>query len=160
MPLAVARPLLDTASARAATGSTAGARRVAQQLAAALLTPSRLALGRTGIGVAMLTAPTRTVVVLGGDEAAARASSWATQMLGAREIALGLGAFVALRRPDRRPARLWVAAGLLADTVDALAVARATGRGDVQRGPGAVLTAVAVTAVGIQTAALIGTDLR
>lgn len=131
-----------------------------RHLAGAVLTPSRLNLGRAGAGVALIVAPARVVAAFGTDPAAARTTSWTAQMLGAREVALGLGTALALRRPDRRAARLWVAAGILVDTVDALAVARATGRGDLRPAAGAGLTAVAGTAVAVEAAALAGDRLR
>lgn len=137
-----------------------GVRTGLRRLAVTALTPSRLALGRAGLGVALVAAPARSVALLGTDAGAARAASWTAQMLGAREVALGLGTAVALRRPDRRAARLWVAAGLLCDAVDALAVARAAGRGDVHRATGVAVTGVAVAAVTLEAAVLAGDDLR
>jgi hypothetical protein len=43
--------------------------------------------------------------------------------LGGRDIALGLGALLALQRPDTEPgpARAWVAAGALSDALDVVA---------------------------------------
>jgi len=118
------------------------------------LTPLRLAQGRTGVGVTMLVRPTLVPRVLGVDRLSAERTGWVVQMLGAREVALGAGAWIALRRGDDRATRLWLAAGLLSDAVDALAVAGALGRGRVDAVPGVGLAAVATTAAAVQTAAL------
>ena len=70
-------------------------------------------------------------------------------MLGAREVALGLGTLVALRRGDARAARTWLAAGVLCDAVDVLAVGAATARGRVAAPAGLATVAVALSAVGL-----------
>jgi hypothetical protein len=70
-------------------------------------------------------------------------------MLGARELALGLGTRVALRRGDSRAARLWVAAGLLSDAVDAVVVSAAVARGRVSSRTGAAVVAVAAGATAL-----------
>jgi hypothetical protein len=85
----------------------------------------------------MVLAPRSLTGFLGVAPASARDTSWAVQMLGAREIALGLGAFTALRRGDARAARLWLAAGLLCDGLDAVVLAAAVGSGRVSAAPGA-----------------------
>ncbi|MFP5218610.1 MAG: DUF4267 domain-containing protein [Actinomycetes bacterium] len=131
---------------------------VARSVAERWLTPLRLAQARTAAGVSMIAAPARSAAVMGVGRPAARGSTWTVQMLGAREVALGGGAWIALRRGDGRAARLWLAAGLLADAVDALAVAGAVGRGKVRPAVGVPLIAVATTAVAIQTAALASDD--
>jgi hypothetical protein len=64
---------------------------------------------------------------------------------------LGLGTLVALRRTDRRASRLWLAAGVLSDAVDALAVAGAVARGRVRSGAGGAVLAVAVAAAALGT---------
>lgn len=130
------------------------ARTAPAQAAAALLTPSRLSMGRAGMGVAMVARPSSLPALLGADRAATAGSGWVVQMLGAREIALGLGAFTALRRGDGRAARLWLAAGLLSDAVDAVALAGAVGRGTVATAPGTAGAVVATTAAAVQAAAL------
>lgn len=134
--------------------------RVLTALSGTLLTPARLAQGRAGIGVAMLVQPAALPQRLGVDSAAARRTSWVSSMLGAREVALGLGTLVALRRVqkggDPRAARLWLMAGILCDTVDALAVARAVGAGQATAAPGLGLVGVAGTATALQVAALTG----
>lgn len=120
----------------------------------AALTPARLSLGRAGAGAAMLLRPTALGALLGVDRQTAAPTAWAVQMLGAREVALGLGAWTSLRRGDARASRLWLAAGLLSDAVDAVVVAGAVGRGRVRAAPGAAAVAVATTAAAVQAAAL------
>jgi hypothetical protein len=138
-------------------------RRASVPLAAvlsAVATPTRVAQGRAGLGALMIAQPASIPRALGVPREAAEQTAWATQMLGAREVALGLGTWVALRRPDRRAARLWLAAGLLSDAVDAVAVARAVGRGSVRPASGWALVGVAVTATAVEAAALAGDSGR
>jgi hypothetical protein len=153
--------LSRTSPARCAVGhleASAGAAGALSQAvggaAARVLTPLRLAQGRTGIGVTMVTRPAAVSRALGVDRVSAERSGWAVQMLGAREVALGAGAWIALRRGDERSTRLWLAAGLLCDAVDAVVMAGAVGRGRVHPAAGSAVAAVATTAAGIQTAAL------
>ena len=133
---------------------TGGVLGTAQRLAAAALRPSQLSLGRAGMGGVMVLAPRSLTGFLGVAPATAQDTSWAVQMLGAREIALGLGAFTALRRSDVRAARLWLAAGLLCDSLDAVVVAAALGRGRVSAAPAAAVVATASAAADVQAAAL------
>ena len=109
-------------------------------------TPARLALGRAGVGTVMVVQPRLMPTLMGVDSASATKTSWVVQMLGAREIALGLGTLVALRSPDSRVARTWVAAGVLSDGVDVLAVGGAVLRGRLSRGSGALVVATALGA--------------
>ena len=136
------------ASAAAAAALSAGLARA--------LTPLRLAQARTAVGATMLTRPTLVPQLLGVDRESAVRTGWAVQMLGAREVALGGGAWVAMRRGDARAARLWLLAGLVADAADAVVCAGAVGRGRVRASSGGALVAVATTAVGVQAAALSG----
>ena len=108
-----------------------------------------LALARTAVGVAMLVRPPALGGLLGADRAATRDADWAVQMLGAREVALGLGALSARRR-DRR----WLVAGLLSDAVDAAVITRAAGAGVLRRGPALLVVAAASTAAATQAAGL------
>ena len=135
------------------TGAS-GARGAAQRAAAAALTPSRLSLGRAGVGATMMLRPTLLGDVMGSDRTTSTGAAWVVQMLGARELALGAGAVTALRRGDSRAARLWLAAGMLCDAVDAVVVAGAVGRGRVATAPGAALVAVATAAAAVQAGAL------
>jgi hypothetical protein len=122
--------------------------------AAAALTPSHLSLGRAGVGTVMLARPTALGSLLGVDRDAAAATGFAVQMLGVREVALGVGAWTSLRRGDVRSSRLWLLAGLVSDAVDAVVVAGAVGRGRVHTAAGAAVVATATTAAAVQAAAL------
>jgi hypothetical protein len=102
----------------------------------------------------MLLRPTTLGGLLGVDRTAAASTAFTVQMLGAREFALGLGAWTSLRRGDSRASRLWLAAGLLSDAVDAVVLAGAVGRGRVRGAPGAAGVAAATAAAAVQAAAL------
>jgi hypothetical protein len=119
-----------------------------------MMSVEMLSLGRAAAGVSMILRPTMLPTSLGVDSAAAARTSWVTQMLGAREVALGLGTLAARRGGDRRAARVWLYAGVLSDAVDALAVGAATTRGRVSRATGSVVVAIAVGAVYTQLEAL------
>ena len=112
-------------------------------------TPGQLAAGRAGAGALMVVRPRLLPRLLGVDSATATRVGWSVQMLGARELALGLGTLVAAQGPDRRGARLWVAAGVLCDAVDVLAVAGALLRGRVSKGTGTAVLGVAAAAVAL-----------
>jgi hypothetical protein len=118
------------------------------------LTVETVCLGRAAAGVSMVTRPHLLPGSLGVDSAVASRMGWVTQMLGAREIALGLGTFVARRKGDQRATRLWLCAGLLSDAVDFLAVGTAVAQGKVARPAGVAVVAVAGGAVYTQLAAL------
>ena len=117
-------------------------------------TAGQLALGRAAVGTTMLARPTLLPRALGVDSASAARMAWTTRMLGAREVAIGLGAWAALRTGDARSARLWLLAGVLSDGVDALALGAASARGDVRRVPGSAVALVAAGAVAVQVGAL------
>ena len=110
-----------------------------------------LAAGRAGLGVVMLLRPGWLPAALGAPQTGSAGTGWVVQMLGGREIALGLGALVAARRDDRRAERLWLAAGLLSDAV---ALGRAAGAGAVRQSPGLAVVAVAAVAAALQAAGL------
>lgn len=118
------------------------------------LTPFHVALGRSGAGTAMLVRPRLMPQLLGVDSATSARVAWSVQMLGARELALGLGTMIALRSPQRHGSRLWVAGGLLSDAVDALAVSGALAKGRVSKGGGLAAVGVALGAVAIGARAL------
>jgi len=101
---------------RAQVSSTAIAallRRGARAVAA-----GRVALGLTAL--AWPSVPARPWVGAAADDLAARVFGRA---LGARDIALGLGALTALQRPADEPgsACAWIAAGALSDALDVVA---------------------------------------
>ncbi len=82
-----------------------------------------VAAGRVAIGLAALarpSVPSRPWVGAAADDLAATVFGRA---LGARDIALGLGALAALRRTGAEPgsASAWVAAGALSDALDVVA---------------------------------------
>jgi hypothetical protein len=82
-----------------------------------------VAAGRVALGLAALawpSVPARPWVGAAADDLAARVFGRA---LGARDLALGLGALTALQRPAAEPgaARAWVAAGALSDALDVAA---------------------------------------
>ena len=82
-----------------------------------------VAAGRVALGLTALAwpaVPARPWVGASADDLAARVFGRA---LGGRDLALGLGALAALRRPDAEPgaAASWVAAGALSDALDVAA---------------------------------------
>ena len=117
-------------------------------------TVGRLAAGRTAVGASMIARPRMLPGLMGVDSATATRVGWTVQMLGAREVAVGLGTLAALRTGDGRAARTWVAAGVLCDAVDALTMAGALLRGRVAKGAGAATLAVALGAVAVGLDAL------
>ena len=80
-----------------------------------------VAAGRVALGVTALvwpSVPARPWVGAAADGVAARVFGRA---LGARDLALGLGALAALQGPGAGSARAWVAAGALSDALDVVA---------------------------------------
>ena len=80
-----------------------------------------VAAGRVALGVTALvwpSVPARPWVGADADGVAARVFGRA---LGARDLALGLGALAALQDPEAGSARAWVAAGALSDALDVVA---------------------------------------
>jgi len=80
-----------------------------------------VAAGRVGFGVALTLTPERVTTPWLGSDAARPATRVASRGLGARDLALGAGA-VAATGADLR---LWVAAGIVADTADLVATVAA-----------------------------------
>ena len=116
--------------------------------------PEHLAWGRTGAGLSMIVRPRLLPGLFGVDSATSARMGWSTQMLGARELALGLGTLAALHSPDRRAGRLWLVGGVLCDAVDAVVVGGALVRGRVSKAAGGAAVAVALTAVALGLRAL------
>jgi len=108
--------------------------------------PAQLAVGRTGAGAVMIVRPRALPGLLGVDSATSSRMSWAVQMLGSREIALGVGTLVALRSGNGAAARTWVAAGVICDAMDALVVGAGLARRRLPSAGGATTLAVAVGA--------------
>jgi hypothetical protein len=125
------------------------ARRSPLQALVDRVTPAHLAMGRAGAGAVMVLRPRTLPQLMGVDSATAARIAWSLQMLGARELALGLGTLVSLRRMEQGASRAWVAAGVLCDAVDVLAVAGALARGRVSKGTGTAVLAVSAGAVGL-----------
>ncbi len=125
---------------------------------AGVTTGRRLALGRAAIGASMLVRPRLVPGLLGVDSATSGRMSWAVQMLGAREVALGLGTWAALRSDDARGPRLWLAASALCDGLDALLVGSALLRGPLLTPTGTGVVATAALAAALQVRELLGED--
>jgi hypothetical protein len=83
-----------------------------------------LARARIAIGLAAIAAPNLATRVMFGRRRAAAAAVFA-RMLGGRDVALGLGAAIALDRGA--PVRGWLEAGALADGLDSLSALLARG---------------------------------
>jgi hypothetical protein len=84
-----------------------------------------VAVGRIGLGVSYLLAPGGALRVWPGLPAAGRDGDAAVARLlarstGGRDVALGVGALLALRHDA--PVRGWLEAGMLADATDAAAI--------------------------------------
>lgn len=108
--------------------------------------PAQVAAGRAGIGAAMIVRPRALPGLLGVDSATSARMSWAMQMLGARDIAVGVGTLVALRNGNDVAARTWIAAGVLCDVADALVVGAGLVRRRLPAAAGATTFAMAVGA--------------
>lgn len=81
------------------------------------MTPERVALGRVAAGSVLVLSSRRVVSWwTGSDDDRASLLVWA---IGGRDVALGVGALLALRRAA--PARGWFEAAALADAVDVVA---------------------------------------
>jgi hypothetical protein len=78
--------------------------------------------GRLAIGAAMLAAPARTGALWVGRDGRRPGTTVVTRGFGARDVGLGAGALMSLRRGHG--ARPWLAAAALADTADLLATLR------------------------------------
>ena len=116
--------------------------------------PDTLGAVRTGVGTVMLLAPHVLPQLLGVDAAARARTSWLVQMLGVRELALGIGVLAADRSGGARP---WAVASSACDLVDAVVVGAAVRRGAVHPSWG---SAVAVSALGAGLAGLAHTRRR
>lgn len=101
-----------------------------EQSALALLLVQGIALARVGIGVVATAAPSTAARFQFGSAPAAQAMT--VRMLGVRDLALGVGALLAIRHGSAA-ARDWAHAGALVDAVDAAAFVR-TGRRSSVRG--------------------------
>jgi hypothetical protein len=109
-----------------------------------------LAYGRIVIGTGALVAPGRVLRPWLGPDAGVPAVGVVSRGLGARDVALGLGAILAMRH--RAPARGWIEAGGLADGGDLVATLVAFGRLP-RRGRWAVAAAAATAVAAARLAA-------
>lgn len=107
-------------------------------------TTRAVAAGRIALGASFLVAPGAalrlwpgTAGSTGDDRAVARLLA---RSVGGRDVALGIGALLALSHDA--PVRGWIEAGMLADTVDAVAIALAFRR--LPRARAALMLAAAV----------------
>jgi hypothetical protein len=78
-----------------------------------------LARGRIAIGIAAVAAPGLATRVMSGRHKPDGIASLFARMLGARDVALGLGTVIALDRG--KPVRGWLEGSALSDTVDCVA---------------------------------------
>jgi hypothetical protein len=81
-------------------------------------TSTVLAIGRIAYGAALAVAPRRAAGAWLGRHADDPGAQVALRGLGARDLALGAGALVALRARGRRGAAVWMAAQAAADATD------------------------------------------
>jgi hypothetical protein len=118
-----------------------------------------LALNRMTFGARFVLQPEEAGRSWIGKAAASRPSTKVfAQALGARDLALGIGALVALRRGDDESARAWMAGHTLADGTDLAATLAA--RDALPTGPFlfAMAMAGASTAIGAWSLASLGRD--
>jgi hypothetical protein len=80
-----------------------------------------VAAGRIGVGVALVVAPERVTSLWLGSDAGRPGARVVTRGLGARDVALGVGALAA----DDSELQAWVAAALVGDTADLVATVAA-----------------------------------
>ena len=98
-----------------------------------------------GIGAGLMARPSTLPRALGVDAGTARQVGWATSMVGARDLAIGAGLLMAVRRrSDPRP---WLAAAAFSDAADAVAFSSAVARGRANALSGLGSAAVAVLGV-------------
>jgi hypothetical protein len=113
-----------------------------------------LAINRVAFGANFLGAPARAGRLWIGRSAARRPESRVFgRALGARDLALGLGALRALQEGDDAAARAWMAGHALSDGADLLATLAA--RRDLPAGPVAFALAMAGASTAIGAAAAI-----
>jgi hypothetical protein len=112
-----------------------------------------LARGRIALGAFAVISPRRATQMFFGREAAAGVEPQLTRMVGARDLALGLGTVIALDKGA--PVRGWLEASALADTGDFLAALL----GRKQMGQRAFLGTLAVTSASVAACLLLGRSL-
>jgi hypothetical protein len=100
-----------------------------------------LGLFRAALGAAVLVRPADLPKALGVDSATAERITYLGRMIGARDIALGLGTVDAAHR--RVDPSIWLLGSALCDLTDAVAFAAAGARGTANRVPALGLGALA-----------------
>ena len=127
-----------------------------------LLTPApgrvatAVGLARLGIGAAFLADPVSSVRILGVDSASAKRMTFLARMTAGRDIVLGLGT-VGARTPRGKAG--WLAAGAVADAIDAAVLTAGLKSGQLRGAPAAgiaVGAAGAAAVAGIAAARLRG----
>jgi hypothetical protein len=112
---------------------------------------TQIAYGRAAIGAALLVKPDLVTGPWIGPVAASPGGRVLAMAFGARDLAIGAGAAVALHRGSGE--RGWLLASVFTDTVDALATFAARRALPSPGGPGTVALAAGSAAVGAWTAA-------
>jgi hypothetical protein len=113
-----------------------------------------LALGRIGVGVAMLLQPEAALNGWIGTRAASNGGSHVlARAFGARDLSLGAGTLAALA--SGRDARDWVAAGAFADVADLVATTRGE---DIPVSGKLLVAALASSAIAVSAAYLAGAN--
>jgi hypothetical protein len=113
-----------------------------------------LALNRIAFGTGLLLSPERSGRTWIGRAAMDPGGQVFARAIGARDLALGLGALAALR--GGRPARAWLAAHLVSDAADFVATWAA--RRSIPRAAAAYALLMAGGSTGIAAAYLLGGD--
>lgn len=111
-----------------------------------------IGLGRVVIGTAFLVDPVSSVRILGVDTATAKRMTFLARMTAGRDIVLGVGTLVA-RSPGSQAG--WLAAGAVADAIDAAALAVGLKSGQLRGIPAAGIAVGAVGAAAVAAATAI-----
>jgi hypothetical protein len=104
-----------------------------------------LAAARCGVGLAAIIRPATALRATGLDRATAERAAWTARLLGGRDLALGFGLLHAVAR--RLPTHGWVAAGLIADSVDVVVLSTATARRDLSPAAGTLAALLGASGV-------------
>jgi hypothetical protein len=121
----------------------------------ATLAARALATGRIALGLGLFLSPRRLTRLWLGDEADGRFVTAVVRGVGARDVAIGVGALVALRSEvPTEDAERWIEAGIVGDLGD-LAGTLLTGQPDRDRG-----MVLAIAGVAAVAGAWIRTQLR
>ena len=116
--------------------------------------PTVLAAGRIAFGAGLLLAPRTLASPWIGRHARAPLTKAMIRGFGARDLALGVGGLLCLRRADVGRARWWFAAQALSDGVDGLATLAAGSAMDPRRRAMIVAVACGSAVIGAATAVL------